>query len=120
MTAKPATIDDYIAGFSPAVKTVLQHIRETIQAAAPGAQEAISYAIPTFKLNGKNLVHFAGYDKHIGLYATPTGHEAFKDDFANYKTGKGSAQFPLDKPMPVELIKRIVAFRIKEISRKSD
>ena len=93
-------------------------MRSAIQKAAPDAVEAISYAMPTFKLNGKNLVHFAGYEKHIGFYATPTGHEAFAEDLSKYKQGKGSVQFPIDEPLPLGLVQRIVKFRVKEMDKK--
>jgi len=83
---------------------------------APDATETISYAIPTFDLGGKHLVHFAGYEKHVGLYPAPSGMEAFKGDLKAYKTGKGSVQFPLEEPLPVDLIRRIVAFRVAEMA----
>lgn len=114
MTYKPDTIDEYIATYPPEVQVLLEGVRKAIQQAAPDAEEAISYAIPTFKLHGKNLVHFAAFKNHIGFYAAPTGHEAFREELSQYKQGKGSVQFPLDKPMPLDLIKRIVAFRVKE------
>ena len=114
ITVKARTIDEYIAGFPPDIQKVLQEVRATIKQAAPEAEETISYAIPTFTLNKKYLVYFAGYKNHIGLYATPTGNEAFKKELSLYKTGKGSIQFPLDKPMPLELITKIVRFRVKE------
>jgi uncharacterized protein YdhG (YjbR/CyaY superfamily) len=91
----------------------LEKIRAIIREAAPAAVEAISYQMPTFKLEG-NLVHFAAFKKHIGLFPTPTGTEAFKKELTPYKAGKGSIQFPLDKPIPYDLIKEIVAFRVKE------
>ncbi|MGE5798126.1 MAG: iron chaperone [Ignavibacteria bacterium] len=107
------TIDEYIKTFPEDVQKILQKIRETIKEAAPGAEEAISYQMPTFKLNG-NLVHFAGYKNHIGFYPTPSGTEAFKKEIAVYRAGKGSVQFPIDKPIPISLIKKIVKFRVKE------
>lgn len=108
-TAPAKTTDQYIAGFPPAVKKQLEQIRKTIRDHAPGAVEGISYGMPGFKYKGKPLVYFAGYENHIGFYATPTGHETFKKDLAGYKTGKGSVQFPLTEPMPLALIKdRIV------------
>lgn len=109
----PATIDEYIAGFPVDVQAILQKIRQVIRAAAPDAVEAISYQMPTFKLHG-NLIHFAAFKNHIGLYPTPTGTEAFKKDLAGYVQGKGSVQFPLDKPMPYALIEKIAKFRVKE------
>ena len=114
MTANYATIDGYIAGFPKNIQVILEQIRLTIKKTAPHADEAISYAIPTFKINGADLVHFAAFKNHIGFYATPTGHEEFKDALSVYKQGKGSVQFPLDKPMPLQLIAQIVKFRVKE------
>jgi uncharacterized protein YdhG (YjbR/CyaY superfamily) len=95
----------------------MQDIRRTIREAAPDAQEAISYQMPTFKLNG-NLVHFAAFKNHIGFYPMPSGTEAFKKEISIYKSGKGSIQFPLDKPMPLSLIKKIVKYRVKENQKK--
>jgi uncharacterized protein YdhG (YjbR/CyaY superfamily) len=112
------TIDEYISGFPEEVQMVLQAIRQTIQKAAPEATETINYGMPTFILNG-NLVHFAAFKKHIGFYPVPTGIEAFKEELSVYKGGKGSVQFPLDKPMPFDLISRIVAFRVEENLKKS-
>lgn len=112
------TIDQYIADFPPEVQGILQTIRATIREAAPGATEAISYQMPTFKLHG-NLVHFAAYKNHIGFYPVPTGIEAFKDELSVYKQGKGSVQFPLDQPMPYDLIRRIVGFRVAENMAKA-
>jgi uncharacterized protein YdhG (YjbR/CyaY superfamily) len=118
-TSKPNTIDDYIAGFPADVQKILQQIRATIKKAAPDATEAISYAIPTFKLNG-NLIHFAAFKNHIGLYPTPVGIKEFEDELAAYEQGKGSVQFPLDKPMPLDLISRIVQFRVaKNLEKKT-
>jgi len=109
------TIDEYIAEFPPQTREVLEQMRALIGGLAPDATETISYAIPTFDLGGKHLVHFAGYEKHVGLYPAPSGMEAFKEDLKPYKTGKGSVQFPLDQPLPVELIRRIVEFRLAEV-----
>jgi uncharacterized protein YdhG (YjbR/CyaY superfamily) len=109
----PQTIDEYIAGFPPDIQAILEKIRGTIREAAPGAQEAISYQMPTFTLNG-NLVHFAAFKKHIGFYPTPTGTEKFQDELSAYKGAKGSVQFPLDQPIPYALIRRIVEFRVEE------
>jgi len=111
--AAPKTIDEYIAGFPDDVQAILQQIRETIREAAPDAQETISYQMPTFTLKGA-LVHFAAFKKHIGFYPTPTGTEAFREELAAYKGGKGSIRFPLDRPIPFELISRIVAYRVEE------
>ena len=112
------TIDEYIDSFPDDIKIKLEEIRQTIKSAAPNAEEAISYQIPTFKLNG-NLVHFAAFKNHIGFYATPTGHAAFAKELSVYKQGKGSVQFPFDKPIPLSLIKRIVKYRVKENIKNS-
>jgi uncharacterized protein YdhG (YjbR/CyaY superfamily) len=109
------TIDEYIAGFPPEVREILARIRATIKAEAPEAVETISYQIPTFSLDGRPLVYFAAFKKHVGFYPVPTGIEAFKDELAPYKQGKGSVQFPLDKPVPYDLIARITRFRAREI-----
>lgn len=109
----PRDIDEYIAGFPPEVQDVLGRIRTMIRTAAPGAEEAIKYRIPTFVLNG-NLVHFAAFAKHIGFYPTPSGIEAFKDELSRYESAKGSVQFPLDEPIPLDLMRRIVEFRVQE------
>ena len=116
---KPTTINEYIAGFPEEVQKVLEQVRETIKKAAPEAEETISYGMPAYKLNGKPLVYFAAFKNHIGFYATPTGHEAFAEELSNYKQGKGSVQFPLDKPMPLELITRIVKFRVQELPEQA-
>lgn len=109
----PKTIDEYIAGFPPDVQEVLESIRRTIREAAPDAEETISYQMPTFTLKG-NLVHFAAFRNHIGFYPTPTGIEAFKEELSIYQGGKGSVQFPLDQPIPFDLIDKIVRFRVAE------
>ena len=109
----PKTIDEYIAGFPPDVQKILEKIRTTIKKAAPDAEETISYQMPAFTLNG-NLVYFAGFKNHIGFYPVPTGIEKFKKELSVYKQGKGSVQFPLDKPIPYGLISKIVRFRVKE------
>ena len=113
------TMREYIKTFPKEIQTILEKIRKTIHEAVPDAVEAISYQMPTFKLNGKNLVHFAAWKKHIGFYATPSGNEAFKKELSVYQGAKGSVQFPLDTPMPYELIKKIALFRAEEISRKN-
>ncbi len=118
ITSNPASIDEYIASFMPEVQVLLQQIRETIQKAAPEAQEAIKYGMPTFVYKG-NLVYFAAFKNHIGLYALPTGNQAFAEELAGYKTGKGSIQFPLHTPMPLDLISRIVKFRVVENDQKA-
>jgi uncharacterized protein YdhG (YjbR/CyaY superfamily) len=109
----PQTIDDYIAGFPPEVQAILEKIRRTIRKAAPDAEETIKYRMPTFTLKG-NLVHFAAFKKHIGFYPVPSGIEKFKQALSVYKGAKGSVQFPLDQPMPFDLIHKIVKFRVKE------
>ncbi len=114
----PLTIDEYIAGFSADIQVILQMIRHFIKEAAPEAQEAISYQMPTFKLYG-NLVHFAAFTNHIGFYPVPSGIEKFKDELSVYKQGKGSVQFPLDQPIPYDLISRIVKYRVEENLRKA-
>jgi uncharacterized protein YdhG (YjbR/CyaY superfamily) len=108
-----STIDEYIANFPAGVQKILQELRATIKAAAPGAQEKISYQMPTFFLKG-NLVHFAAYTKHIGFYPAPRGIEVFKAELSAYKGAKGSVQFPIDQPLPLDLIRRIVEFRVAE------
>jgi uncharacterized protein YdhG (YjbR/CyaY superfamily) len=113
------TIDAYIQTFPRDVQAILQKMRQTIQKAAPDAVETISYQMPTFKLNGKGLVYFAAYEKHIGFYPIPSGMRAFEKDLAPYKQGKGSVQFPIDQPIPYDLVRRIVVFRAKEnLARK--
>ena len=119
MKLKPATtVDEYIATFPKEVKLLLQQMRATIKAAAPKAEELISYGMPAYKLNGM-LVYFAGYEKHIGFYATPTGHKAFEKELSKYKQGKGSVQFPIDQALPLTLITKIVKFRVKENVEKA-
>jgi uncharacterized protein YdhG (YjbR/CyaY superfamily) len=107
------TIDAYIGDYPENIQAILQKIRQTIKKAAPQAEEAIRYGLPTFRLNG-NLVHFGGFKNHIGFYPTPTGIEVFKKELAPYVTGKGTIQFTIDKPIPYELIEKIVRFRVKE------
>jgi uncharacterized protein YdhG (YjbR/CyaY superfamily) len=114
----PRNIDEYIASFPRNVQVALNEIRNTITKAAPDAEEAIKYRIPTFVLHG-NLVHFAAFTNHIGFYPAPSAVEAFKQELSRYKSAKGSVQFPIDKPMPLKLIERIVKFRAKEARGKS-
>lgn len=109
-----SSIDEYIAEFPPQTRKVLEQLRALISSTAPGATETISYAMPTFDLNGRHLVHFAGYERHIGFYPIPSGMEAFEEELKPYKRGKGSVQFPLGQPLPVDLIRRIVEFRVDE------
>jgi len=112
-SVKATNIDEYIAQFPTEIKSRLKQMRTTIQKAAPKAEEAISYAMPTFKLNG-NLVHFAAFKNHIGFYPAPLGIESFKKELAKYKSAKGSAQFPHDEPLPLALVTKIVKFRVKQ------
>jgi uncharacterized protein YdhG (YjbR/CyaY superfamily) len=107
------TIDQYINGFPDDVRRILNQLHATIRAAAPEASEKISYRMPTYYYNG-NLVHFAAYPHHIGFYPTPSGIEAFKDELVKYKSAKGSVQFPIDQPLPLDLIARIVKHRVHE------
>lgn len=119
----PNSIDEYIARFPESVQKILKKIRLTIRKASPMADEAISYQIPAFKLDGKAFIYFAAFEKHISVYPAPRGADEFKAELAAYKGGKGTVQFPLDKPVPFELIGRIVNFRaaavIAEASAKS-
>ena len=108
------SIDDYISKFPSEVQERLESIREVIRKAAPDAEETIGYGIPTYKLNGKNLVHFGGFKNHIGFYPTPNGITAFEKELSKYGGAKGSVQFPLDQPLPTALITKIVKFRVKE------
>ena len=112
-TSTPKDIDAYIASYPKDIQEILEKVRMTIRENAPGADEKISYGIPTFYLKG-NLVHFAAYKRHIGFYPTPSGIEKFKKELSVYKGAKGSVQFPLDKPIPYDLISEIVRFRVKE------
>ena len=104
------TIDEYVGAFPDDVQIILQRMRRTIREAAPGAEEAISYQIPAFKLDG-NLVHFAAFKNHIGFYPTSSGIAAFEKELSPYKHATGSVQFPLDKPIPYGLVRKIVVFR---------
>jgi uncharacterized protein YdhG (YjbR/CyaY superfamily) len=118
-TKKPAHIDEYIGAFPNNVQEILEKIRATIQKAAPDAKEKISYSMPAFEQNGI-VVYFAAFKNHIGLYALPSGHETFRKELSKYKSGKGSVQFPLDQPMPFDLIAKIVKFRVKENLEKTN
>ncbi len=113
------TIDEYILQFEPEVQAILQKLRQVIKETAPEAEEKISYQMPTFYLYG-NLIHFAAYKNHIGFYPTPTGIEAFKKELSVYKGAKGSVQFPIYKPLPFELIREIVKYRVDENMRKAE
>lgn len=107
-------VDEYINTFPEDTKELLEQVRTTIKKAAPGVKESISWGMPAYKIQGRPLVYFAGYKKHIGFYATPTGHSEFATELSKYKQGKGSVQFPLDRPLPLDLIARITKFRVKE------
>jgi len=113
------TIDEYIETFPKSVQKLLEEMRATIKAAAPEAEEKISYQMPTFFLKG-NLVHFAAYKRHIGFYPTPSGIQAFQKELSIYKNSKGSVQFPIDQPLPLELVRRIVQFRVAENLKRAD
>jgi uncharacterized protein YdhG (YjbR/CyaY superfamily) len=106
--------DEYIRTFPDDVRVILEKMRHTIREAAPGAVELISYQMPAFRLNGKNLVYFAAFKHHIGFYSVPSAQEVFKKELSQYKQGRGSVQFPLDKPIPYDLVKKIVRFKIAE------
>lgn len=109
------TVDRYIAQFPAHVQDRLLAVRELIRERAPEAVESMAYGMPAYKLHSNPLIYFAGFEKHIGLYATPTGHAAFEKEFAQYKHGKGSVQFPHDQPLPLELIGRVVAYKMQEL-----
>ena len=117
MRSRAKSIDEYIAEFPSETQTALREMRELIASIAPDAVETISYAIPTFDLLGAHLVHFAGYQRHVGFYPTGTGIEAFKDELTGYKTSTGAVQFPLGQPLPTELIRRIVEYRVASVTR---
>ncbi len=119
MKSKYATIDEYIKTFPPDIRIILEKMRETIHQTAPEAVEAIAYQMPTFRLNGKNLVHFAAYKNYIGFYPTPSGIVAFEKELSPYALGKGTVRFPLNKPIPYDLVRKIVSSRVKEnLNRK--
>jgi len=115
----PNSIDEYILDFPDEVQALLIQVRYTIRQAAPDAEESISYGMPAYKTYGKPLVYFAGFKNHIGFYATPTGHSEFAKELSKYKQGKGSVQFPIDQPMPLDLIFQIVEFRVIENMEKA-
>lgn len=114
----PASVDAYIRRFPEPARQLLKEIRKTIRETAPEAEEYISYQMPAYKLKGV-LVYFAGYEKHIGFYPGASGIAHFKEEIKGFKSGKGSVQFPLDKPLPLELVKRITAFRVDENLEKA-
>lgn len=109
-----SNVEEYIAQFPDPVRTVLNKVRASVKKAAPHAQESVSYGMPAYRTEGKPLVYFAAFKNHIGFYATPTGHALFKDELSVYKHGKGSVQFPLNKPVPFKLIEAITKFRVKK------
>lgn len=113
-SAPASTIDEYISKFPHETAKILQQVRMAVKKAAPAAEETISYGMPAFRYKGRIIIYFAGYKNHIGVYATPSGHAAFQKELSAYKQGKGSVQFPLNEPMPLDLIKRIVKFRMKQ------
>lgn len=113
MADEIGTIDEYLAGFSGRTRELLEELRATIRAAAPEATERISYRMPTFFLEG-NLVHFAAFKEHIGFYPTPSGVEGFAEELSKYSGGKGSVRFPMDEPLPLDLVRRIVQRRVEE------
>lgn len=115
---KPNNIDDYLSTFPEAIRERLEAVRQTIKKAAPNATEVISYGMPAFRQRGV-LVYFAGYKEHIGFYPTPSGIAAFQEELAGYKAAKGSVQFPLNEPTPLDLISRIVQFRVEEDARQA-
>ena len=108
-------IDDYIAKCPESTASKLSELRNAIKDVVPEVSEAVSYKIPTFRLNGKNMLHYAAYEHHIGLYATPDGHAEFEEELNQYKRGKGSVQFPLEQPLPLDLITRIALFRAAQL-----
>jgi len=110
---KTVGIEEYIGKHPPNVQKILQELRSIVHEIAPEVQEAISYGIPTFKLNG-DLVHFAAFEKHIGFYPTPSGIIAFRERLSPYSTTKGAVQFPLNGPIPYDLVRDMVRFRLKE------
>ena len=114
------SINEYIASFPKDVQKILEQVRKTIKATAPGAREKISYQIAAFELNGKNLIHFAGWKNHISLYPIPSGSQAFNKEVSQYATGKGTVKFSLDKPMPLKLITQIVKYRVADNLKNSD
>jgi uncharacterized protein YdhG (YjbR/CyaY superfamily) len=107
-------VNDYIGSFPEDTQRILIRIRKIILQEAPDAIESIAYKMPAYRINGKPLIYFAGFKNHIGLYATPSTHSEFKDELSGYKHGKGSVQFPLNQPVPFDLIRKMVKFKVKE------
>jgi uncharacterized protein YdhG (YjbR/CyaY superfamily) len=118
--SKPTSIDEYITGFPKETQAALREIRAIVKKEAPEAEEVISYDMPTFRLKNQYLIHFAAFKKHIGLYPAPTANDDFSEALSGYKTGKGSVQLPLDKPMPAELIISILRFNKQRILAKAE
>lgn len=112
------SVDEYIESFPENIRILLDQMRQTIRKSAPQAEESIAYGMPAYKTNKKPLVYFAGFKNHIGFYATPTGHAEFASELSKYKQGKGSVQFPIDEPLPLDLVSRVTRFRVKENSEK--
>ena len=119
MKTEYKSVDEYIQTFPKDIQTLLEKVRRTITGKAPDAVESIAYGMPAYKTNGKPLVYFGGFKRHIGFYATPSGHAEFKNELSKYKQGRGSVQFPLDEPIPFDLIGQIVEFRVKENELKT-
>ena len=120
MTNKINSIDEYIGTFPDGVQTILKQVRKTIKTAAPKAEEKISYGIPTFTLNGRYLIYFAGWKHHVSIYPIPVGDEEFNQEIAPYVSGKGTLKFPIDKPIPLKLITKIVKLKVAESSTRTD
>ncbi|MDQ2751740.1 MAG: DUF1801 domain-containing protein [Bacteroidota bacterium] len=116
----PSNIDAYIQQFPSEVQTILQQIRTTVQQTLPGLKETIKYGIPTFVFEEKNVIHFGAFTNHIGFYPMPAGIEEFEEELSHYKRAKGSVQFPLNEPMPLDLIRRMVLFNLNKIERKKE
>lgn len=115
-----SSVDEYIASFPNDVQEIMEKLRATIRASAPGSEEKISYQMPTFTLNGKYLVYFAGWKTHIAFYGAPRGSAEFKEDLSAYETGRGTLRFPLDRPLPLDLITKIVKYRVAENRKRTD
>lgn len=114
------TVDEFITSYPPEIQAVLKKVRAAIKKAAPKAEETINYGIPTFRLNGRNLVHFSAFKQHIGFYPTPSGIEKFKKELSVFEGAKGSVKFPLEKPIPYALITKIVKFRVQQEAKKAE